>query len=80
LDGFVRKLVIIMLFLAWASLGIAYIHVESMMVPFFRLTPGTLGRLARQENCATVATRKNSHGHAYDCEEIGDRHAFFGLG
>jgi hypothetical protein len=53
----VRKLVIVMLFSAWASFGIAFIRVEGMMLTFFRLTPGTLGRLAWQENCATVPTR-----------------------
>jgi len=31
--------------LAWDGLGFAFIHVESMVLTFFRLTPGTLGGL-----------------------------------
>src|SRR5204863_77624 len=38
-----------------------------MMFICFRLTPGTLGRLAWQENCAIAPTRKNSHGHSWAC-------------
>jgi len=31
--------------LAWDGLGFAFIHMESMVLTFFRLTPGTLGGL-----------------------------------